>query len=43
MRFGFKAFVDFGVTNTAGSPDQYVLACELVANALKEAKRVITW
>lgn len=33
-RFGFKTASSFGICNTDGIPDQYVLACELEANVL---------
>jgi predicted N-acetyltransferase YhbS len=33
-RFGFRKTVDFGVQNTNGIPDEYVMACELVPGAL---------
>ncbi|VBB09497.1 acyl-coa n-acyltransferase [Lucifera butyrica] len=42
-RFGFKASVNFGITNSAAIPDEYVMACELVANALLETKGIIKW
>ncbi|NPV91196.1 MAG: N-acetyltransferase [Firmicutes bacterium] len=33
-RFGFRSSVDFGIRNTNGIPDQYVMAGELVPGAL---------
>jgi putative acetyltransferase len=33
-RFGFKSTVDFGIKNTNNIPDEYVMACELVPEAL---------
>ncbi|MFZ5596613.1 MAG: GNAT family N-acetyltransferase [Bacillota bacterium] len=33
-RFGFKASVNFGIKNTNNIPDEYVMACELVPDAL---------
>ena len=35
-RFGFRTSIDFGVTNSNEIPDEYVLACELIPNALEE-------
>ncbi len=33
-RFGFKASVNFGIKNINNIPDEYVMACELVPDAL---------
>lgn len=33
-RFGFKTAVDFGIKHTHDIPDEYVMACELVPDAL---------
>ena len=33
-RFGFKSAVDFGIRHTLDIPDENVMACELVPNAL---------
>jgi putative acetyltransferase len=33
-RFGFRSTVDFGIRDTHGIPDEYVMVCELVENAL---------
>lgn len=33
-RFGFKTAVDFGIKHSHDIPDEYVMACELVADAL---------
>lgn len=33
-RFGLKASVNFGIRNKNDIPDEYVMACELVSDAL---------
>ena len=33
-RFGFKAAVNYGIKNMNNIPDEYVMACELVTDAL---------
>ena len=33
-KFGFKAAVDFGIKHKQNIPDEYVMACELVPDAL---------
>lgn len=42
-RFGFKPSVDFGIINGNDIPTQYVMACELVADALKNVKGSIVF
>lgn len=37
-RFGFKESIEFGIVNTQGIPEQYVLACELITDALYNIK-----
>lgn len=34
-RFGFRKTVDFGIKNSNGIPDEYVMVCELVQGALE--------
>lgn len=34
-RFGFRRAVTFGIKHTHNIPDEYVMACKLVPNALK--------
>ena len=36
-RFGFRPCADFGVANTNGIPDRYVMAFELAPGALAQA------
>lgn len=42
-RFGFKSSVEFGVTQLHNIPDEYVMACELVPNALLGVSGIIEW
>lgn len=42
-RFGFKPAVEFGITNTNEIPNEYVLARELVPDALQNAKGAISF
>jgi putative acetyltransferase len=42
-RFGFKTAADFGIRNANGIPDEYVMACELVPNALDAVHGTITF
>jgi putative acetyltransferase len=42
-RFGFKASVEFGITQLHNIPDEYVLAYELVPNALLGTSGIIDW
>lgn len=42
-RFGFKSSVDFGVKQLYNIPDEYVMACELVPNALRGISGIINW
>ncbi len=42
-RFGFKSSVEFGVTQLHNIPDEHVLACELVPNALVGISGIIEW
>jgi len=42
-KFGFKPAADFGIANTNGIPNQYVLACELTPDALRGANGAITF
>lgn len=37
-RFGFKKSADFGVKNSNGIPDEYVMAVELTSDALKNIR-----
>ncbi|SMC90055.1 hypothetical protein [Sporomusa malonica] len=41
--FGFKSSVDFGVKQLHNIPEEYVMACELVPNALRGISGIITW
>ncbi len=41
-RFGFKSAVDFGIRHTLDIPDENVMACELVPNALHEISGTTT-
>jgi len=40
-RFGFKPSVDFGIKNSNNIPDEYVMAYELVPNALNGISGII--
>lgn len=40
-RFGFRTAADFGIRNANGIPDEYVMACELVPQALAAADGVV--
>lgn len=40
-KFGFKKSVDFGISCSHNIPEEYVLACELVAGALREKSGTI--
>jgi putative acetyltransferase len=42
-RFGFKSSVEFGVTQLHNIPDEHVMACELVPNALVGISGIIEW
>lgn len=42
-RFGFRPSVDFGVKQLYNIPDEYVMACELVPNALRGISGIINW
>ncbi len=42
-RFGFQPSINFGIKNTQGFPDQYVMACELIPNALQGISGGITF
>jgi putative acetyltransferase len=42
-RFGFKTAADFGIRNANGIPDEYVMACELVPNALDGVCGTVTF
>ncbi len=42
-RFGFRATVDFGIKNTNDIPDEYVMACELIPNALQSIGGTISF
>lgn len=37
-RFGFQCVNDFGIKNNTNMPDKYVLACEIVQEALQNVK-----
>ncbi len=40
-RFGFKPTIDFGIKNMNNIPDEYVMACELIPDALNGVSRTI--
>ena len=40
-RFGFKCICEFGIINGGNIPEQFVMGCELVSNALKNKKGTI--
>lgn len=40
-RFGFKAAVNFGIKHIHNIPDEYVMVCELVPDALHEIRGTI--
>lgn len=42
-RFGFRPTLDFGIKNTNGIPDQYVMACELIPGALQNIGGAISF
>lgn len=42
-RFGFYQTTDWGIKNTNGIPDEYVMACELEKNALNRITGTITF
>lgn len=42
-RFGFKSSVTFGIKNKYDIPDEYVMACELIPNALHGISGIIDW
>lgn len=42
-RFGFKSSVEFGVIQLHNIPDEYVMAYELVPNALHGVSGIIEW
>jgi len=42
-RFGFKSSVEFGVTQLHNIPDEYVMAYELVPNALLGVSGILDW
>jgi putative acetyltransferase len=43
QRLGFKASIHFGISNTYGIPEEYVMGCELVPGALSGINGNITW
>lgn len=40
-RFGFRSSVEFGIKNDNGIPDEYVMACEIAQDGLKNIKGLI--
>jgi len=42
-RFGFKSSVEFGVTQLHNIPNEYVMGCEIVPNALPGISGIIHW
>lgn len=40
-RFGFKTAVNFGIKHKHAIPDEYVMACELVPDALNEINGIV--
>jgi putative acetyltransferase len=42
-RFGFKASVGYGIGNAPGVPDAYVMALELIPDALAGCEGRVTW
>ena len=42
-RFDFQSSVNFGITNTEGIPDENVMACELLPDALQGVSGTVTF
>lgn len=42
-RLGFRTSMNFGIRNSHKIPDEFVLALELVPDALSDANGIITW